>query len=75
MTTPTVLQHLGDEARALLTRLERVKPFVLQMPMVPAAGISPAAQTGIEVYLAKGRRDLRAMVTAYLGWLSSSQGA
>ena len=42
---------LEQEARALLTRLDRVKPFALQETMLPAAALSPAAQTGIEQYL------------------------
>jgi len=50
---------LEQEARALLTRLDRVKPFALQETMLPAAALSPAAQTGIEQYLMRGRRDLR----------------
>src|SRR5215213_5220096 len=41
---------LDQEARALLTRLDRVKSFALIEPMVPAAGISPLAQTAIQDY-------------------------
>jgi hypothetical protein len=50
---------VDQEVRALLTRLDRIKPFALQESMVPAAGISPTAQTAIERYLAMGRRGLR----------------
>jgi len=57
---------LAQEARALLTRLARVKPFALHEPMLPAAAILPTAQTAIERYLAKGRRELRELVHAYL---------
>ena len=32
---------LAQESRALLTRLARVKPFVLQETMLPAAGFCP----------------------------------
>ena len=53
---------LDQEARALLTRLERVKPFSLQMTSVLAAAVSPGAQTAIESYLAKGRCALRELV-------------
>jgi hypothetical protein len=60
---------LEQEARALLTRLARVRPFALIQPMVLAAGISPMAQTAIEQYLASGRRDLRGLVADYLAWL------
>jgi hypothetical protein len=65
---------LAQEARALLTRLARVKPFALFEPMLPAAALSPRAQIGIEQYLARGRRELRRRVRAYLGWLNSPEG-
>src|SRR5205085_12017532 len=38
-------QLLAQEARALLTRLARVKAFALLEPMLPAAALSPIAQT------------------------------
>ncbi|MCE7987626.1 MAG: hypothetical protein DYG89_41205 [Caldilinea sp. CFX5] len=65
---------LAQEARALLTRLARVKPFALHETMVPAAAPLPAAQAAIEHYLAQGRRDLRRQVLAYLRWLHSPPG-
>lgn len=65
---------LEQEARALLTRLERVKPFALQMTSVLAAAVSPGAQTAIESYLAHGRRTLRAMVRRFLCWLRHPSG-
>ena len=65
---------LTQEARALLTRLERVQPFALHMPMVPAAAISPLALTAIENYLARGRRELRTRVEQFLAWLHSPTG-
>ena len=67
--TPLALWMLSQETRALLTRLDRVKPFALVEAMVPAAALSPAAQTAIEAYLATGRGELRQMVHRYLGWL------
>ena len=48
---------LDQEARALLARLGRVKPFVLNEPMLLAASLLPSAQIAIERFLAKGRRD------------------
>lgn len=63
---------LAQEARALLARLGRVKPFVLHQTMVPAAAIPVVAQARIERYLAEGRKDLRRRVLAYLAWLSGS---
>ncbi|MBY4949723.1 hypothetical protein K6V92_24250 [Cupriavidus respiraculi] len=65
---------LAQEARGLLTRLERVKPFALDEAMVPAAGLTPAALLGVERYLFKGRRELRARMLAYLAWLHSPEG-
>src|SRR5262245_48968165 len=65
---------LEQEARALLTRLARVQPFALQMPMVPAAAVPPAAQTAIEQYLARGRRELRGLVVGFLRWLRGPAG-
>jgi hypothetical protein len=65
---------LANEARALLTRLERVKPYALHMPMVTAAAISPAAQTAIENHMIKARRKLRTMVHDFLRWLNGAEG-
>ena len=64
---------LAQEARALLTRIGRLTPFALKTPMVTAAAISPAAQTGVETLLLRGRRDLRRMVVDYLHWLSGGR--
>ena len=63
---------LEREARAMLARLDRVKPFAVQETMLPAAALSPAAQTGIEQYLLRGRRTLRQQIRRYIRWL---QGA
>lgn len=60
---------LAQEARALLTRIDRLSPFALKMPMVTAATVSPAAQTGVETLLIRGRRELSRMVRGYLAWL------
>jgi hypothetical protein len=60
---------LDQEARALQARLARVKPFVLSAPMVLAASLLPAAQTAIERFLAKGRRELKERVEGFLSWL------
>lgn len=65
---------LEQEARALKTRLERIKPFALHETMVPAAAILPAAQSGIEQYLMKGRRELRSLIQRYINWLRSPLG-
>jgi hypothetical protein len=60
---------LEQEARALLTRLDRVRPFVLNETMVPAAALFPTAQSAIDGFLIAGRRALRQKVQAYLAWL------
>ena len=60
---------LEREARAMLARLDRVKPFAVQETMLPAAALSPAAQTGIERYLLTGRRALRWQIRRYIRWL------
>ena len=63
-----------QEARALLTRLDRVKPFALQMTSVLAAALAPDAQRAIEDYLAQGRRALRQMIHRFLDWLRQPDG-
>jgi hypothetical protein len=60
---------LEQEARALLTRLARVKPFVLNESMLLAASLLPTAQIAIERFLATGRRELRQRVQDFLRWL------
>jgi hypothetical protein len=75
MTTDLVAKWLlAQEARALLTRLARLRPFALHMPMVTAAAISPAAQSAIETHMTKTRRKLRAMVKNFLRWLGGPKG-
>jgi hypothetical protein len=61
---------LEQEARSLRARLQRVRPFALIEPMLPAAALLPPAQTAIESFLASGRRQLHAMVRTYLHWLN-----
>ena len=46
--SPFAAWMLTQEARALLTRLSRVRPFALLEPMVPAANLLPHAQIAIE---------------------------
>ena len=66
---------LEQEARSMLTRLARVRPFALQESMLPAANLLPASQTAIEEFLMRGRGHLRALVDGFLGWLRSPEGA
>jgi hypothetical protein len=66
---------LQQEARALLTRLQRVKPLAMGEPMLPAAALSPAAQSAIESYLTRGRQHLQSIVHGFLQWLGSPEAA
>ncbi|MFJ9892298.1 hypothetical protein ACIQPR_03095 [Streptomyces sp. NPDC091280] len=66
---PAATALLEGEARALLTRLNRVEPFALHETMVPAAAPSAAARSAIERFLMEGRSRLRHRVGAYLEWL------
>jgi hypothetical protein len=68
-------QLLEQEARALLSRLDRVRPFALTETMVLAAALSPVAQTAIESYLASGRRELRQQVLEFISWLKGANGS
>lgn len=72
--SPFAASTIALEARALLTRLARLQPFALVMPMVGAARVSAAASAAIERYLRRRRRELRTQVRAFLGWLQSPQG-
>lgn len=65
---------LEQEARSLLARLSRVRPFALLTPMVPAAAVPPAAQAAIENHLIEARRELRARIGGFLHWLRSPAG-
>jgi hypothetical protein len=67
--TDYALWLLAEEARAMLTRLDRVRPLVLEAPMVPAAALTFDAQTAVERFLFEGRRALRAQLLRYLDWL------
>jgi hypothetical protein len=71
---PSVSRYLRNEARALLTRLAKVRPFALSMPMVPAATVSVSAQAAIEQYMLNECRRMSGMVHEFLRWLSSPQG-
>jgi hypothetical protein len=65
---------IEQEARALLERLAGLRPFALQMTMVTAAAVSPAAQSAIENHLIAARENLRALVEDFLRWLRSGEG-
>lgn len=66
---------LSQEARALLTRLERIKSFAMSETMVPAATLSVEAQAAVESYLLKGRRELRTQIHQYISWVEGPEGS
>lgn len=68
--SPYAAWMLAQEARSLLARLARVKPFAMIEPMVPAAALMPSAQSVIERHLLSGRRELHGLVNRFLSWLS-----
>src|SRR5437763_16933797 len=75
MTVESIaVRYLEQEARSLLTRLGRVKPFALQETMLPAASLAPAALIAIERFLVGGRLKLRQEALEYLGWLAGAAG-
>jgi hypothetical protein len=68
---PFAAWMLEQEARALATRLGRVKPFALQESMLPAANLLPEAQVAIERFLVRGRKHLHRLIREFLSWLRS----
>jgi hypothetical protein len=64
---------LEQEARAMLTRLYRVRPFVLYETMVPAAAPSPVATAAVHKYIASAAKKLRTIVLDFLSWLREAR--
>src|SRR5688572_8925553 len=62
---------LESEARALLTRLDRVQPFALQETTVAAAAIPRDSMLAIDRMLIAGRARLRQMVLSFVRWIRS----
>ena len=73
-TAGPALTMVDQEARALLVRLQRVKPFALQQTMSPAAALPPAVLSSIDRYLISGRRKVHRMVVKFIRWLRSPAG-
>ena len=71
---PFAAETLALEARSLLTRVARLQPFALVMPMVGAARVSDAAALAVEHHLMHGQRELRRRIREYLRWLRTPQG-
>ncbi|MCJ8166188.1 hypothetical protein MKJ04_15175 [Pontibacter sp. E15-1] len=68
-------QFLENEALSLLGRLEMVKPFELNTPMVRAAAISVEAQNGITQLLNTVSREVRQKIERYIAWLKNPKNA
>jgi hypothetical protein len=68
-----VRRLLNDETRGLLTRLERVKPFVLYETMVLAAAPPLGALTAMENQMTRNRLKLRRLAYEFLRWLHSPE--
>jgi hypothetical protein len=68
------LTLIEQEARALMTRLQRVRPFSLLMPMVPAAGLEPAAQSALEDHMWRRRGEVAREVTGFIRWIRGPVG-
>lgn len=62
-------QFLVNEAQSLLSRLKTIKPFALNMPMVPAASVSDEALKGVTDLIVGGYKELRRKVLAYIAWV------
>ena len=65
---------LSQEARAMLTRLERIKSFAMSETMVPAAALTVEAQAAIEGCLQRGRRELNEQLQRFLAWVEGPDG-
>lgn len=70
---PAAIAFLEHEARALLTRVRRIQPFVLSDTMVPAASISRAARCAIESHLGRGRSALGTQIHAFIESLQGGE--
>ena len=67
-TTDFAHALLRQEAQALISRLEHVRPFSVSMPMVPAASVSRSALVAIEHHMSTRRRQLRELMSQFLRW-------
>lgn len=64
-------QFLINETESLLNRLQTVKSFSLNTPMVMAAAVSVQAQQAINDHLAKIAFDLRYRLREFIRWVKS----
>jgi hypothetical protein len=64
---------VADEARALLTRVTRVHPLVLQESTTPAAAPDPRAMRAIELSLRDGRSRVIGGLRRLVHWLATPE--
>lgn len=64
-------QFLINETQSLLNRLQTVKSFSLNTPMVMAAAVSVQAQQAINDHLAKIAFDLRHRLREFIQWVKN----
>ncbi len=69
------IRLIAQEARALLDRLSRIKSFALQETMVPAAALSPEAQSAVEWHLARTVHRLKHRGSDFVRWINSEEAA
>jgi hypothetical protein len=73
MKRPADSRFLSNETLALLNRLQTVKSFSLNTPMVLAASVSAPAQQAIHEHLARIALDLRRRLQAFIKWVGSPE--
>lgn len=64
---------LLEEAKALLLRLQQVKPFAMTIPMVTNAQLPVEAQAGIDTLLKRGKQELREKIRQFIQLLKSQE--
>jgi hypothetical protein len=71
--TITTREWVADEARALLGRLARVRPLLVQETMTPAAATDVRTLRAIEAHLAADRSRMRAELEGLMRWLAANE--
>ena len=68
-------EWIADEARALLARVHRMRPMVVQESMTPAAAADVRTRRAIDVSLRRDQVRVKAELVRLLHWLTSSASA
>src|SRR6478609_9571716 len=64
-------QFLVNEALSLLSRLEMIRPFALNMPMVIAASIPDDALKAITDLIVAGNKELKGRISSFISWIKN----